>query len=295
MLDSLRAMFETLGDQVWFFRFLVIFGVICIYRTLLNYVIRSNHCANPFCSKCSGSGTIRGRAINNIKNDNDDDNSLDSIILNNLLQHDRLCRKNDEKPTVYFHRGLSSNDITLVDQQILIDHYDELRQEIIKYFQKNDNIQWMNFYLYKNGKENKINCEILPKLFEILHLLPNAICINNQSCLFGNCFLTRLTLNDNNNNNNEEDKNKNGLTNCCIRMHFGLICDDQSFAYVLIKNQKRLPIENKRIISYNHALEHSIQNPNKKQQIFLTIDFWHPDLSSEMRKQLTSTFHTGLI
>ncbi|CAF4123431.1 unnamed protein product [Rotaria sp. Silwood2] len=290
MFDSLRSTFAMLGDQVWFFRFFVIFAVICVYRTLLNYVIRSNHCANPFCSKCVGSNTIRGRAINYIKNGNDEEDSLNSIILNNLLQHDRLCRKNDEKPTIYFHRGLSSNDVKLSDQQILIDHYDELRQEIVKYFQENDNIQWMNFYLYKDGEENKTNCETLPKLFEILHLLPNAICINDRNCLFGNCFLTRLTL-----NNNEVDKNKNGLTNCCIRMHFGLICDDQSSTYVLINKHKRLPIENKRTTLYNHGLEHSIQNQNKKQQVFLTIDFWHPDLSSEMRKQLASIFRTDSV
>jgi len=77
-------------------------------------------------------------------------------------------------------------------------------------------------------------------------------------------------------------------------MHFGLICDDQSAAYVLINKRKRLPIENKHTSLYNDALEHSIQNPNNKQQIFLTIDFWHPDLSSEIRKQLTTIFHTTL-
>jgi aspartyl/asparaginyl beta-hydroxylase (cupin superfamily) len=237
-----------------------------------------------------GSGTVRGRAINYLKKEsNDEENPLNSIIHNNLLQHDRLCRKNDEKPTVYFHRGLSSGEIKLSDQEILIEHYDEFRQEIVKFFQENDNIQWTNFYLYKNGEENENNCKKLPKLYEILHLLPNAICINNPNCLFGNCFLTRLTS-----NNHKEDENPNGLTNCCIKMHFGLICDDQSSAYVLINKQKRLLIENKRVILYNDAIEHSIKNPNENQQVFLTIDFWHPDLSSEMRKQLTSIFHTDL-
>jgi hypothetical protein len=291
MLSSLRDSLEMLRDQVWFFRFFVLISVICVYRILLHYVLRTNHCANPFCSKCLGSGTMRGRAINHIKkNCNDDaENSCNSIIFNNLLQHDRLCKRNDEKPTVYFHRGLSSTDINLSDQQILIDHYDELRQEIVKFFQENDNIQWSQFYLYKNGEENKKNCVTLPKLFEILHLLPNIICINNPNCLFGNCFLTRLTS-----DKNEEDQNHNGLTNCCIRMHLGLICDDQSSAYVLINKQKRMLIKNKQVTFYNDALEHSIQNPNKNQQVFLTIDMWHPDLSDEMRKEITSIFHTDL-
>jgi hypothetical protein len=290
MLDSLRDSFEILRDHVWFFRFIVVIGVICIYRTLLHYVLRSNNCPNPFCSKCLGSGTVRGRAINYLKKESsDEENPLSSIIHNNLLQHDRLCRKNDEKPTVYFHRGLSSGEIKLSDQEILIEHYDELRQEIVKFFQENDNIQWTHFYLYKNGEENENNCKKFPKLFEILHLLPNAICINNPNCLFGNCFLTRLTS-----DNHKEDENPNGLTNCSIKMHFGLICDDQSSAYVLINTHKRLPIENKRVILYNDAIEHSIKNPNENQQVFLTIDFWHPDLSSDMRKQLTSIFHTDL-
>jgi aspartyl/asparaginyl beta-hydroxylase (cupin superfamily) len=73
-----------------------------------------------------------------------------------------------------------------------------------------------------------------------------------------------------------------------------LICDDPSSVYVLLNKHKRLSIENKRVILYNDALEHSIQNPIKKQQVFLTIDFWHPDLSSDMRKQLASIFHTDL-
>jgi hypothetical protein len=290
MLNSLRNSFEMLRDQVWFFRFFVVISVVCIYRTLLHFVLRSNHCANPFCSKCLSSGSIRGRAVNNIKKDsNDQEDSLSSIIHNNILQHDRLCQKSDEKPTVYFHRGLSSGEIKLADQEILIDHYDELRQEIVKFFQDNDQIQWTKFYLYKNGEENQKNCQTLPKLFEILHLLPNAICMNNEKCLFGNCFLTRLTS-----DKNDKDENSNGLTNCSIRLHFGLICDDQSSAYVLINKRKRLPIENKRTVLYNDALEHSIQNPNKNQQVFLTIDLWHPDLSSAMRKQLASIFHTDI-
>jgi hypothetical protein len=292
MLDSLRDSFEMLREQVWFFRFFLIMGVVCVYRVLLHFVLRTNHCPNPFCSKCLSSGSVRGRAINHIKkdnNNNDEENSLNSIILNNLVQHDRGCRKNDEKPTVYFHRGLSSGEIKLPDQQILIDHYDELRQEMVKFFQENDQIQWTHFYLYKNGEENKTNCETLPKLFEILHELPNAICINGRNCLFGNCYLTRLTS-----DKNDEDEKRNGLTNCSIRMHFGLICDEQSSAYVFVNKQKRLPIENKRTTLYNDALEHSIQNPQGKQQVFLTIDFWHPDLSPDMRKQLTSIFHTDL-
>lgn len=286
MLSSLRDSFEMLRDQVWFFRFFVVICVVCIYRTLLHYVLRSNHCANPFCSKCLSEGSVRGRAINYLKKNSDDDNSLDSIIHNNLLQHDRLCHKNNEKPTVYFHRGLSSGEIKLSDQEILVEHYDELRQEIVKFLQENDNIQWTNFDLFKNGEENKDNCQKLPKLFEILHLLPNVICTNNQRCLFGSCSLTRLT--------SGEDENSFGLTNCAIRTHFGLICDDQSSAYVLINKLRRLPIENKRMVLYNDAVEHSIKNPNKNQQIFLTIDFWHPDLSKEMRKQLASIFNTDL-
>ncbi|CAF0754734.1 unnamed protein product [Adineta steineri] len=291
MFSSLRDTFEVLRDQVWFFRFFLLICIICVYRTLLHFVLRTNHCPNPFCSKCLGSGSVRGRAINRIKKDYDDDenNSLKSIVLNNLVQHDRLVRRNDEKPTVYYHRGLSSNQGKISDEEILLKHYDELRQEIIKFLQNNDNIQWTDFYLYKNGEENQTNCKSLPKLFEILHLLPNAICINNENCIFGNCFLTRLIS-----DKNENEKNQNGLTNCCIRMNFGLICDEQSPAHVLINKHKRLPIENKRATLYNDGLEHSIQNPTNKQQIFLTIDFWHPDLSLDMRKELTTIFHTNL-
>lgn len=290
MLNSLRESFDLLRDQVWFFRFFVIIGVVCIYRTLLHYVLRSNHCANPFCSKCLDNGSVRGRAINRIKKESSDEESpLNSIIHTNLDQHDRLCHKSEEKPTVYFHRGLSSGEIKLSDQQILIDHYEELRQEIVKYLQENENISWTQFYLYKSGEEQAKNCQTFPKLFEVLHSLPNAICTSNQKCLFGNCFLTRLTSEKNKDNHIEK-----GLTNCCIRVHLGLICDDQSSAYVLVNKRKRLPIGNKRTTLYNDALEHSIENPTNQNQVFLTVDFWHPDLSSEMRKQLASIFHVDL-
>ena len=290
MLRSLRDSFEMLRDQVWFFRVFVILSVVCLYRTLLHYVLRSNHCANPFCSKCLDNGSVRGRAMNRVKNESSNEESpLTSIVHTNLIQHERLCHRSDEKPTVYFHRGLSSGEIKLSDQQVLIDHYDELRQELVKYFQEHENIQWTRFYLYKGGEEQAENCRTFPKLFEILHSLPNAICINNQKCLFGNCFLTRLTSEKNENNLSEH-----GLTNCCIRAHLGLQCDDQSLAYVLLNKRRRVPIENKRVILHNEALEHSIQNPANKNQVFLTIDFWHPDLSPEMRKKLASIFHLDL-
>ncbi|UJR37993.1 hypothetical protein I4U23_030675 [Adineta vaga] len=288
MLKSLRDSFEVLRDQVWFFRFFVILSVVCVYRMLLHFVLRSNHCPNPFCSKCLGTGSVRGRAINRIKQDNNDEDSpSNSIIHNNLMQHDRLCQKNDEKPTVYFHRGLSSTQIQIMDENILLEHYDELRQELVKYFQENESISWTDLNLYENGEENLENCKTFPKLFEILQTLPNAICINNPKCLFGNCFLTRST-------SEHIQETSNGSTNCCIRMHFGLICDDQSSAYVLLNKRKRLPIKNNNSIIYNYALEHSIENPTEKQQVFLTIDFWHPDLSKAMRQQLTSIFDMDL-
>ena len=291
MLSSLRDSFDMFRDQVWFFRFFVVVSVICLYRTFLHYVLRSNHCINPFCSKCLSTGSVRGRAITRITRDsnNENENSLSSIIHGNLLQHDRLCQRNNEKPTIYFHRGLSSGEMKLSDQEILIDHYEELRQEIVKYLQENENIQWKDFYFYKNGKENPKNCQTFPKLFEILHLLPNAISPNHRDCLFGNCFLTRLTS-----EKKEDHQTAHGLSNCCIRTHLGLLCDEQSPVYVLLNKYKRLPIENKHVTMYNDAVEHSIENPGKTQQIFLTIDFWHPDLSSNMRKELAYTFHTDL-
>lgn len=292
MFDMFRDSFEMLRDQVWFFRFFLIIGVICVYRTLLHYVLSSNHCANPFCSKCLDTGTVRSRAIRHLKNNSEEDEkdeSLNCIVLNNLLQHDRFCQRNDEKPTVYFHRGLSSAEITLPDQQILLDHYDELRQEMVKFFQTNEQITWTNHFLFKNGVEQEVNCQTFPKLFEVLHLLPNAMCIHHPQNIFGNCLITRLTTDENN-----TEENPSGLTNCCLRLHLGLICDDASSAFVLLGKRKRLPITNGKTILYNDALEHSIRNPQEKQQVFLTIDFWHPDLSGDMRRQLTSIFHTNL-
>jgi hypothetical protein len=297
MFDLLRESYEMLRDQVWFFRFFVVIGVVCVYRTLLHYVLRSNHCANPFCSKCLSIGSARSRAINMIKsetNDDDDDNdhnsSLRSIVLTNLLQHDRLCQRNDEKPTVYFHRGLSSRStLTLPDENILLDHYDDLRQEMSKFLQDNAQISWTNFYLFQNGEEISNQCKLFPKLNEILYLLPNAIAINHPHCLFGNCFLTRLTS-----DSDKDLQNSNGLSNCVLRLHFGLICDEQSCASVIVNKRRHLPIKNKSIALYNDALEHSIRNPTEKQQIFLNVDFWHPDISIDMRKQLASIFHNNL-
>ncbi|CAF0890639.1 unnamed protein product [Adineta ricciae] len=288
MLKSLQDSYELLRDQVWFFRFFVIMGVVCVYRILLHFVLRSNHCPNPFCSKCLGAGSVRGRAINRIKQDyNDEDNRFGSIIHNNLAQHDRLCSKNDEKPTVYFHRGLSSTIVDIADQKILVEHYQELRQEIVKYFQENETVSWTHLHLYENGKENSINCKKFPKLFEILQSLPNAICVNSTNCLFGNCFLTFSS-------SEQIEEASKGLTNCSIRMHFGLLCDEQSPAYVLLNKRKRLTIQNQQSTTYNHAVEHSIKNPQEGKQVFVTIDFWHPDLANDMRQQLASIFNTDL-
>ena len=293
MLSSLRDSLELFNDHVWFFRFFLIIMVICIYRTLLHYVLRFNHCANPFCSKCLNNGSVRGRAISYLKKNSDkdgDNESLSAIIHHNLLQYDRLCQRNNEKPTVYFHRGLSSSTPTLPDQAILLEHYDELRQEMTKFFQANDSISWTNLDLYRNGKEFEIHCQMFPKFFEILQLLPNAICVQNPDCLFSNCFITVLTP-----EKQPEKENPRGMTNCALRLHFGLICDDQSAPYVLIEKQRRFQIKNKSFAIYNGALEHSIINPGERRQVFLTVDFWHQDLSKGMRDELTSVFHQNLL
>jgi len=147
------------SDHVWFFRLFIIMGIVLIYRVLLQYVLSSNHCPNPFCTKCLGIGTIRDRALKRLQNSLDsEDNSLNSIVHTNLFEHDRLRGRNIEKPTVYFHRGLSSGDVNLpktyTDEQILIDQFDDIRQDIIKFLQKQDeNLDWTNFYLFKNGEE----------------------------------------------------------------------------------------------------------------------------------------------
>jgi len=165
MFASIRESYEMIRDHVWFFRILIVVSVVFVYRILLQYVLRSNHCANPFCSKCLGNGTVPGRAIKRVKNSSDDDDddansqSFNSIVLTNLLEHERLLRKNVEKPTVYYHRGLSSGDVILpkvyTDEQTLIEHYDELRQEVVKFLQKQDSTDWTDFYLFENGEEKK--------------------------------------------------------------------------------------------------------------------------------------------
>lgn len=294
MLTQLRNSLELFRDYIWFFRFMVIIVVICLYRTLLYYVLRFNHCANPFCSKCISDGSVRGRVMNYLKKHSDDDDekdssSYESIIHHNLIQYERLCQRNDEKPTVYFHRGLSSSTVKSVDETILIEHYDELRQEMVKFLQSHPTIDWSRFDFYRNGQEIETNCKMFPKLFEILQLLPNAICIQNGSCFFGNCFLTHLSS-----QSKEFEQNSHGLTNCAIRLHFGLICDDEQPSYVLIGKLKRLPIKTKLPISYNVALKHSIMNPQEKQQLFLTVDLWHHDLSEELRQTLATVFHRNL-
>jgi len=292
MFDTLRDSFELLQDHVWFFRFFLVICVVCAYRTLLHYVLKSNTCPNPFCRKCLGTGSVRGRAIGHLKKispENDDDNSVQSNILGNLLRHDHLCHRNDEKPTVYFHRGLSSVISTLADQKILVEHFDEIRREVTKFVQENDENESKKVFLFQTGEENENQCEKFPKLSEILRLLPNAICVANPHCIFGNAFLTNFDSAE------LDDENVHGLSNCVVRLHFGLICDDQSAAFVRLNKLKRLPIKTKDFVVYNDAIEHSIENPQEKRQIFLTIDFWHPDLSASMRKELTSIFHTDLV
>jgi len=113
---------------------------------------------------------------------------------------------------------------------------------------------------------------------------------NTFKLSFGNCQITRLKPNTN-------DKEENyGLTNCSIRLHLGVVCDTSSSVppFVLVNKRKRLLIENKHVIMYNDALQHSFINQNQSQQIMLTLDLWHPDLSPIMRTHLTSIFNSDL-
>jgi len=230
---------------------------------------------------------------------------LNTLVLTNLLEHKRLLVKNLEKPTVYYHRGLSSSkysslghdDVLKIyrDCTMILDQYDILRQETIKLLQQSEEqTLWINnhFYLYENGIENESNAKLMPKLFELIQTLPNAI---NQNCIFGNCMLKCLQPAASS-TTVAVAKEEYGLTNCRIRCHIGLQCvnnDEKLQAYISVNN-KRLKIENNRMCAFNDSIKHQYVNNTGQKQILLTIDLWHPDLSETMRKHLTNIFHTNL-
>ncbi|CAF1347624.1 unnamed protein product [Didymodactylos carnosus] len=306
-------------EQVWFFRLFIVFVIICVYRVLLQYVLK--YCPNPFCSKCLGSGTMRERVIRILegndfnsyrvgetKESKEEAERLNTLVLTNLLEHKRLLSKNIEKPTIYYHRGLSSTLYyiehanllkTYRDCAILLDKYDMLRQELIILLQQN-NGKWkidpINkrslFYLYENGTENELNCKLMPQTFELLQTLPNAI-ISNADCLFANVMITCLDpmiL--------PSDTQEYGVTNCRIRCHLGLQCiaqdSDNKEVYIVANKYKRLPLENNHMVAYNDSAAHQYVNNTNYKQYILTVDLWHPDLSTSMRKHLAKVFHSRL-
>ncbi|CAF0923033.1 unnamed protein product [Didymodactylos carnosus] len=324
MFSSLKKLAELFCDQLLYFRLLIVIILVCVHRLLLQYVIKFRHCPNPFCSRCLDSDTMRERIIKILENNGTNSyiNNVDEIkeskkevdqlytlVLTNLVQHKRLLLKNIEQPTIYYHRGLSSTlynhiehkDVlkTYLDCKILLDQYDMILQEFIRVLQ-HDNGKWQNdsiqkrslLYLYKNGVEHKTNCKLMPKTFELLQTLPNAI-ISNQDCLFGNCMITCL-----NSVVLPTNEQEHGITSCRIRCHLGLKCtiqdSDNKQVYILINKHKRLSLENRHMIAYNDSIMHQYVNNTNYKQYVLTVDLWHPDLSSSMRKHLTNIFHSRL-
>ncbi|XP_055957023.1 aspartyl/asparaginyl beta-hydroxylase [Patella vulgata] len=132
---------------------------------------------------------------------------------------------------------------------------------------------WKQFTLYARGRQDKRNCQRAPKTCSILQQIPDAIeCSRGQvkfSVMHPGVHVWPHT----------------GPTNCRLRAHLGLVIPPGP--KIRVANNTRTWTEGE-VIIFDDSFEHEVWHHGDSLRLVLIVDFWHPELSTKLRKQLTA-------
>lgn len=132
---------------------------------------------------------------------------------------------------------------------------------------------WKQFELYARGIKNVKNCRECPKTCRLIESFPDAVgCKRGQikfsvvqpgTHVWPHC----------------------GPTNCRLRSHLGLKVPSNVF--IRVANEIRSWEEGKLLI-FDDSFEHEIWHNGSSTRLILIVDFWHPQLTKEEKRTLSS-------
>ncbi|KAL3888160.1 hypothetical protein ACJMK2_000539 [Sinanodonta woodiana] len=131
---------------------------------------------------------------------------------------------------------------------------------------------WKQFTLYQRGRKNENNCAKVPKTCALLDRIPDA-----TSCKRGQIKFSVM-------HPGVHVWPHCGPTNCRIRAHLGLVVPPGP--KIRVTNETREWLEGKFII-FDDSFEHEVWHDGKDLRLVLIIDFWHPELTEQQRRNLS--------
>ncbi|KAK3607047.1 hypothetical protein CHS0354_015358 [Potamilus streckersoni] len=131
---------------------------------------------------------------------------------------------------------------------------------------------WKQFTLYQRGRKVEQNCAKVPKTCALLDRIPDA-----TTCKRGQIKFSVM-------NPGVHVWPHCGPTNCRIRAHLGLIVPPGP--KIRVVNETREWLEGKFII-FDDSFEHEVWHNGKDLRLVLIVDFWHPELTQQQRRNLS--------
>lgn len=132
---------------------------------------------------------------------------------------------------------------------------------------------WKEFKLFENGRKHQENCIIAPKTCALFDKIKDAsICRRGEikfSAMIPGTHVWPHT----------------SYTNSRLRAHLGLNIPDG--VYIRVVDDTRT-WENGKLIIFDDSFEHEVWHNGTGVRLILIMDFWHPDLSYQQKRKLTS-------
>ncbi|XP_067666015.1 aspartyl/asparaginyl beta-hydroxylase-like [Haliotis asinina] len=167
--------------------------------------------------------------------------------------------------------------------KILEQHWQEIRDEGLqqlnvessKFLFEDENLrekgEWKQFTLYTQGKKSRKNCEKTPLTCSLIDKIPNV-----RDCTRGQVKFSVMQP-------GVHVWPHCGPTNCRIRSHLGLVVPPGP--RIRVGNDTREWEEGKFLI-FDDSFEHEVWHDGDQFRLVLIMDFWHPDLTDDLKWKL---------
>jgi len=135
-----------------------------------------------------------------------------------------------------------------------------------------DTGEWKQYELYSRGRKLTANCVKAPKTCELVKYAAATGCKRGQikfSVMMPGSHVWPHT----------------GPTNCRLRAHLGLVVPT---GLRLRVGKEKLAWQQGKIFVFDDSWEHEVWHEGTSPRLILIVDVWHPDLTEEERRTLTS-------
>ncbi|XP_043221506.1 aspartyl/asparaginyl beta-hydroxylase-like isoform X5 [Amphibalanus amphitrite] len=132
---------------------------------------------------------------------------------------------------------------------------------------------WKQYTMYRRGRKNQYACVKTPRTCEIIDKFPEA-----AGCRRGQVKFSMLAP-------GSTVWPHTGPTNCRLRLHLGIKVPPGTG--IRVAGEKRTWEEGK-VLIIDDSFEHDVWNEGTESRFVLIVDIWHPELTEDERRTLTS-------